>query len=98
MFAPKLASVQFLYWFQSTYWEKFLVNFESSNFEYKESVLNKKTEKHQKFMNKSLTSFVSNLANEEEKENIFIGKLKKYPIFMNGSGNPDFNNFVNGKK
>ena len=101
MFAPKLASVQFLYWLQEkTVWMNYLVNFVNYKIEFHEKVKNDKTEKEQKFMNESLKTFVLNLAsNDVKKADDFIDStLKKYPIFMNGSGNPDFNNFVNGKK
>ena len=101
MFAPKLASVQFLYWLkEKPDWMNYLVNFDNSEFEFHETVKNDKTEKEQKFMNESLNKFVLNLAsNDKNKANDFIENiLKKHPIFMNGSGNPDFKNFVNGKK
>lgn len=99
MFAPKLASVQILYWLKDTNWSKQLVQFDNV-FILQESVTNEKTGKNQKFINNSLNNFVSNLAsNDKNKAEHFIENiLKKHPIFMNGSGNPDFNNFVNGKK
>jgi hypothetical protein len=101
MFAPKLASVQFLYWLtEKSVWMEYLVNFEKKEFIFQENVKNDKTEIEKIFINESLNKFVSNLAsNDKNKANDFIENiLKKHPIFMNGSGNPDFNNFVNGKK
>lgn len=101
MFAPKLASVQFLYWLKEKIdWMKYLVTFEDSEFKFHENVENEKTKKTQKFINNSLNKFVLNLAAEDKKKakDFIENILKKHPIFMNGSGNPDFNNFVNGKK
>lgn len=103
MFAPKLASVQFLYWLAKKYdmaYMAYMVKFDNVEFEYQENVRNEKTEKDKEFMNDSLKKFVLNLAGQDEKKaNYFIENiLKNHPIFMNGSGNPDFNNFVNGKK
>ena len=87
MFAPKLASVQFLYWFTNTNteWKKLLVNFDNQNFEYQDYVVNEKTKGKKYFLNKSLKDFVSKLeANGHAKENNFIEKtLIKHPIFMN---------------
>lgn len=101
MFAPKLASVQFLYWLKEKIdWMKYLVKFNDTEFKFHETVENKKTEKIQKFINSSLNKFVLDLAAKDEKkaQDFIENILKKHPIFMNGSGNPDFNNFVNGKK
>jgi hypothetical protein len=98
MFAPKLASIQFLNWFILTQWKDHLVKF-NGDFIFHESVKNEKTNKEQKFINSSLKNFVLQLTGEENKSNVFIEDvLKKHPIFMNGSGNPDFKNFVNGKR
>ena len=101
MFAPKLASVQFLYWLkEKTDWMKYLVKFNNIEFKFHGTVKNKKTKKTQKFINNSLNKFVLDLAAKDEKkaQDFIENILKKHPIFMNGSGNPDFNNFVNGKK
>jgi len=100
MFAPKLASVQFLYWIKEIdEWKNNLIEF-NDVFEYKEEVVNQKTKSVQKFMNDSLKKFVKKLtADDCLKSKDFIDNiLKKHPIFMNGSGNPDFKNFVNGKR
>ena len=102
MFAPKLASVQFLYWLKDIIWKDNLVKF-SSTFISQDFVTTEKSEKSEKpqlFMTKSLKSFVLSLANESNKEaQTFISEiLLMHPIFMNGSGNPDFKNFVNGKR
>ena len=79
---------------------KYLVKFNDTEFKFHETVENKKTEKIQKFINSSLNKFVLDLAAKDEKkaQDFIENILKKHPIFMNGSGNPDFNNFVNGKK
>ena len=101
MFAPKLASVQFLYWLkEKTAWMKYLVKFNDIEFKFHETVKNEKTKKTQKFINNSLNKFVLDLAAKDDKkaQDFIENILKKHPIFMNGSGNPDFNNFVNGKK
>jgi hypothetical protein len=48
------------------------------------------------FLNKSLKKFIKKL---EVKDRVgFCTTIKNYPIFMNGSGNPDFERFVNGQK
>ena len=39
------------------------------------------------------------ISNEDKNiKDEFIKVLLEHPILMNDSGNPDFNNFVNGKK
>jgi len=97
MFAPKLASVQFLLWFQSQTWFKNLISF-NAIFEYSEFTINEKTKKAKTFLSKSMLDFLTRL-NVDSNGDIFISDvLKQHPIFMNGSGNPDFQNFVNGKK
>jgi hypothetical protein len=99
MFAPKLASVQFLYWIKDIEeWKDKLIVF-NGVFEYKDGVENQKTKITQKFMNNSLKDFVNTLTGDNLKSQDFIENiLKRHPIFMNGSGNPDFKNFVNGKR
>ena len=97
MFAPKLASVQFLLWFKRTDWYKNLISFNVA-FEYSETTINEKTKNPKEFLNKSMLDFLTRL-NVDSDRDIFISSvLKQHPIFMNGSGNPDFQNFVNGKK
>jgi len=90
MFAPKLASVQFLYWFKDTCWINQLTKF-NGDFTKKDFKM---------FMNKSLNNFVFKLAKKTEHISYdFINNiLIQHPIFMNESGNPDFKSFVNGEK
>jgi hypothetical protein len=97
LFAPKLASIQFLFWFQSD------INYDLlEKFGKKFNSLSEKKDKNSKtklFINKSLEKFIHNLpSNDKCSKDEFIDKLKTHPIFMNESGNPDFNNFVNGVK
>jgi hypothetical protein len=91
LFAPKYTSIQFIHWAKDLeLFKKHFVQFSESEFEYLEKI------GERDFLNSSLIDFVKKL--EPETTDEFIEILKEYPIFMNGSGNPDFQNFVNGKK
>jgi hypothetical protein len=91
LFAPKYTSVQFLHWMwvHEKKFMAYLIKF-NGEFEWQEE-LNGKF-----FLNKSLKKFIKKL---EVKDRVgFCTTIKNYPIFMNGSGNPDFERFVNGQK
>jgi hypothetical protein len=90
LFAPKLTSIQFLYWAsKNSEIKNNLVKFDKKT-------INKNVEE---WLNDSLKAFIGNIANNDEVEKqILIDLIGKYPIFMNGSGQPSFNNFINGKK
>ena len=91
LFAPKYTSIQFIHWAKGLeLFKKNFVRFSDSKFEYLEEIDGRD------FFNSSLIDFIKKL--EPETTDEFIEILKKHPIFMNGSGNPDFQNFVNGKK
>jgi hypothetical protein len=96
LFAPKLASVQFLYWLKEKAFYMHLIKFENTDFVFSPTSKSAKVKDIQ-FMNKSLDNFVDKISQKEMKS-VFLDKLYAHPIFMNDSGNPDFNNFVNGKK
>jgi hypothetical protein len=98
LFAPKLASVQFLYWLKGKSFYKYLIEFDDKQFSFSPT---SKSEKGRdiEFINKSLTKFLDKISKKDENIKAdFLKILKLHPIFMNESGNPDFNNFVNGKK
>jgi hypothetical protein len=87
LFAPKLTSIQFLYWaIEKEEIKEKLVKFDKESFKFKGG-----------WLNKSLKDFIQNIENGVEKK-ILEGLIKQYPIFMNGSGQPSFSNFFNGKK
>lgn len=98
LFAPKLASVQFLYWLKEKSFYKYLIKFDDKQFSFSPT---SKSEKGRDigFINKALTKFLDKISNNDENIKAdFLKILNSHPIFMNESGNPDFNNFVNGKK
>ena len=98
LFAPKLASIQFLFWFKDNDFYKHLIKFKNSGFAPSQDSKSKKG-RDILFINKSLDKFVIKISNEDKKiKDEFIEVLLEHPILMNDSGNPDFNNFVNGKK
>lgn len=88
LFAPKYASVQFLYWIISKKeFVNHLVKF-NGNF-----ILNSK-----KLLTIDLEKFIKKLADGEKEDIERLGKaLINHPIFMNDTtGNPNFKSFVNG--
>jgi hypothetical protein len=97
LFAPKLASVHFLFWLKDKDHYKYLVKFMDTNFTFSET--SKKADgKDMKFINDSFRGFLDRITLKDENLNKeFQEKLKSHPILMNNSGNPDFKNFVNGK-
>jgi hypothetical protein len=88
LFAPKLTSIQFLYW-ASNYDEikEKLVKFDNIKFESKG-----------KWLNKSLEDFIQKIAETDVNKKRLVDLINNHPIFMNGSGQPSFNDFINGKK
>jgi hypothetical protein len=88
LFAPKLTSIQFLYWASNNdeIKEK-LVNFDNITFESKA-----------KWLNKSLEDFIQKIAVTDVDKKSLVNLINNHPIFMNGSGQPSFNDFINGKK
>jgi len=88
LFAPKLTSIQFLYW-ASNYDEikEKLVEFDNITFESKG-----------KWSNKSLEDFIQKIAETDVNKNRLVDLINNHPIFMNGSGQPSFNDFINGNK
>lgn len=91
LFAPKYTSIQFIHWAKDLeLFKEHFVRFSDSKFEYLEEIDGRD------FLNSSLIDFIKKL--EPEATDEFIEILKKHPIFVNGSGNPDFQNFVNGKR
>jgi hypothetical protein len=90
LFAPKYTSVQFLHWIKEHEdFMKYLIKF-NGKFESQET-LNGRV-----FLNDSLNEFINRL--EINDGDGFCKTIQGHPIFMNGSGNPDFENFVNGKR
>ncbi len=96
LFAPKITSIQFLYWFQNNCFYKYLTNFDDKVFSFSGKSKSKK-DKEVSFINKSLEGFIREITQKNPDHDKFIKVIENHPIFMNESGNPDFNKFVNGE-
>jgi hypothetical protein len=93
LFAPKYTSVQFLHWMWAYNKKimKHLIKFRvNTDFESPEEI------EWEDFLNGKLKKFIERL--EVKDSDGFCKTIQGHPIFMNGSGNPDFENFVNGKR
>ena len=51
-----------------------------------------------KWLNKSLEDFIQKIAETDVNKKRLVNLINGHPIFMNGSGQPSFNDFINGKK
>jgi hypothetical protein len=93
LFAPKYTSVQFLHWIW-VHKKKCIDNL--IKFKGNKNFKPANDTEWEGFLNGKLKDFIKRLVGKDIDD--FCTTIKDHPIFMNGSGNPDFEQFVNGQK